>query len=135
MYFTAGVDDKGRFDYNSGERVVFNKIITNIGNAYKNGLFIVPFDGIYEFTVNLIGDWDAKVSAFAFLKKNGVSMIYICSEDSDRTMQSATNSVILRLSKNDHLEVIAFRKFKIAKFKDDKGQVGSTFSGKILAPL
>ena len=47
----------------NGQRLVYDKVITNVGNAYdvKSGLFIAPVDAVYIFAVNscsTVGNWD-----------------------------------------------------------------------------
>ena len=47
--FNAQIDDEVQF--NAGEKVVFTKVLSNVGNTYNEttGIFTAPYNGTYQF--------------------------------------------------------------------------------------
>ena len=112
VYFTAGFEPRPghrgySIRYGNGDRLVFNKVITNVGNAYDNGLFVAPFAGVYEFDVHLVTPWDSDYDACAYLRKGDYRVGSIIAEDAADTFQAASISVILKLDKGDAVDVVA----------------------------
>ena len=38
------------------ERILFDNVVTNLGLAFHNGVFVAPVPGLYVFSVNLLSD-------------------------------------------------------------------------------
>ncbi|KAI0986409.1 hypothetical protein GJ496_001747 [Pomphorhynchus laevis] len=59
--FTVSLDHQNKSDLNG--KIIFKKIINNYGRHYlvEDGVYAVPFDGVYEFTVSGIST-DVQVS-------------------------------------------------------------------------
>ena len=77
-------------------RLIFNGVITNIGNAYDPiiGSFVCPQHGIYQFTLSM---WsragnDAKVE---LMKGNEVILIVVVRANGGPTNEHSGNSVII----------------------------------------
>ena len=55
VVFSVRLDDERTYDTN--DKVIFDYVISNVGNAYDNvtGIFTAPYDGTYELTLTNIG--------------------------------------------------------------------------------
>ncbi|XP_062617936.1 C1q-related factor-like [Saccostrea cucullata] len=102
----------------TGTTLVFDSVITNLGNGYHNrtGIFTTPSSGVYAFTwtVNAAGLHVAGSSGNEYgemnasIKQNGVTRGSI-KADSERKNDddSATGFVVLSLSLGDKIKIVS----------------------------
>ena len=114
VIFTAGLTRKGGNEYgftqinlSNGQRLVFNKVITNIGDAYTNGVFIAPVHGAYEFSVSLLSGWQDDRTGNAFVRRNGHNVAEVEAGKSEDQFQSMSIDIVLELNARDDVDVVA----------------------------
>lgn len=117
----------------SNQHVVFDKVITNIGNAYNksSGHFIAPIDGVYVFFVmlsNIAGNsvtvivlrnglWIGKVAAYGSITDNGI-------------LVTSTSAVPVELQYGD--EVWVQNEYTYLAHEEVAGYKQSSFSGHLI---
>lgn len=89
------------------QNVVFDKAVTNVGNAYNphHGVFTAPVTGLYLFSVTILADQDQDV--YARFTKNGtiVSHIYAHGTSNAGDWAQGSQTIILELQKGEDISV------------------------------
>ncbi|XP_036968073.1 complement C1q-like protein 2 [Acanthopagrus latus] len=101
---TAGDKAIGPFDEDT--TLIYNMVLTNIGNAYNpsTGIFAAPVAGVYYFSIyyHAGGAREGKL----YLYKNGQLMIATTDHKSDSdTADNGGNAVFLQLQQGDRVYV------------------------------
>lgn len=75
--FTATISDHYIEHAGDHQVIVFDNVVTNVGNAYNShvGIFVAPVNGIYVFSVTLFSP--ASVSFHANIVKNGQILTWL----------------------------------------------------------
>ena len=122
--FYAG-SDEAMTNLAVGDKVKFQKIVTNIGGAYQeNGTFIAPHEGAYVFIWTILCQNGPDNYVNVHLKKNDEQQGIVQAHCKEQNTQSS-NTAVLFLKPNDavYLEVTAQNKGQIY------GHMHSTFAG------
>ena len=93
----------------AGVPLVFNKVVTNEGNAYNrySGIFTAPQNGVYIFSYSMHVNRDGQ--SFLQLVKNGVQIVGSVTESTDDYGDTQGGSTaVLYLSANDDIWVEVF---------------------------
>lgn len=109
------------------ETVVFDNVITNIGNAYSGvtGVFKAPHDGIYVFYTHILAiDRPLEMS----LQKNGINTLWLYVQGS--ILGGDSNLAVLQLANGDTVKVVKHGPWGTQQFYVHG--VSSTFSGYML---
>ncbi|KAI4903833.1 hypothetical protein NFI96_013938 [Prochilodus magdalenae] len=120
----------GPFDV--ATRLVFNKVITNVGNAYNpiTGAFTAPVRGVYQFTLHVHGVGNPSTAVSVDLLKNGMFVIHIYGhQPGNRVTTSNGVSVLMEVG-----DIITLR---IPAGRHVAGDVYriTTFNGHLLFPM
>nr|QJW70305.1 cerebellin 11 [Dicentrarchus labrax] len=93
--------------------LIFNKVFTNIGNAYnsKTGLFTAPLNGVYHFSFMTSG-YSCYTSG-AILVKNGHYQVSTWEFKGLDASDTTSNTVILELKAKETVNIILWRGGKI----------------------
>ncbi|XP_042258147.1 complement C1q tumor necrosis factor-related protein 3-like [Thunnus maccoyii] len=93
--------------FNKDTTLVYNKVITNIGDAYNSctGIFTAPVNGLYYFSFNTYGYNTHNTGAI--LMKNGVLQVSTFDFHGADTSDTTSNNAVLQLVAGDkvHLEL------------------------------
>ncbi|XP_035530863.1 filament-like plant protein 1 [Morone saxatilis] len=91
---------------NTRNILIFNKVLTNIGNAYnsKTGLFTAPLNGVYHFSFMTFG-YSCYTSG-AILVKNGHHQVSTWEFKGPDTSDTTSNTVILELKAEETVNII-----------------------------
>lgn len=109
-----------------GDRIIFNRINVNIGDAYKNGVFVCPFDGVYEFSWTALCPPGRDGETEIFLN----DVVKRLSHNYERTSKAfslAANSIIFELKKGDKVWIGLWK-----KGQQLHGNGHTNFQGKLL---
>jgi len=140
VIFTAGLTRQGGdiFGFtpiylSSGRRLVFNKVVINIGDAYTNGVFIAPVHGAYEFSVSLLSGYKKDNPGNAYVRHNGHNVAKIVAGPAESTFATMSIDIVLDLNARDSVDVVSWS-------NDHFIWCGPTvpvcwFTGKLLTPL
>jgi hypothetical protein len=104
--FTAGVSVDNLHNFGIHQTIIFDRVITNIGNAYHphTGIFNVPVKGAYAITLTMTVEPD-KVQ-WLELVVDGGSTYYISAGQADaRDYASTTKQWILELQSGSEVWV------------------------------
>ncbi|XP_062300404.1 uncharacterized protein LOC134005495 [Scomber scombrus] len=106
--------------------LIFNKVFTNIGNAYncKTGLFTAPQKGVYHFSFMTFG-YSTYYTSGAILVKNGKYQVSTWEFKGPDSSDTTSNTVILELNHRDTVNIILWQGGKINT---------SVFSGFLVFP-
>ncbi|XP_060569508.1 complement C1q-like protein 4 [Ruditapes philippinarum] len=87
------------------QNIVFSDVITNIGNGYNNhhGVFVAPVSGLYMFSTTLLSGKNVEFAAS--IEINGSDVVRMYERGTDNRHGSATQIVIVHLSKGDDVSV------------------------------
>ncbi|KAI4876165.1 hypothetical protein NFI96_000174, partial [Prochilodus magdalenae] len=118
--------------FNIATRLVFNKVITNVGNAYNpiTGAFTAPVRGVYQFTLHVHGVGNPSTAVSVDLLKNGMFVIHIYGhQPGNRVTTSNGVSVLMEVG-----DIITLR---IPAGRHVAGDVYriTTFNGHLLFPI
>ncbi|XP_074480751.1 cerebellin 11 [Sebastes fasciatus] len=105
--------------------LIFNRVFTNIGNAYnsKTGIFTAPLKGVYHFSFMTFG-YNSHTSG-AILVKNGHYQVSTWEFTGPDTSDTTSNTVILELNVRETVNIILW----------DGGKIHtSVFSGFLVFP-
>ena len=85
-------------------RIIFDKTITNIGNAYNpsNGSFICPRHGLYQFTIAVWCDIH-DTGQIDLLKGDELEIRAVARSDGGNTLEGGGNTVILECGAWDEI--------------------------------
>ena len=74
----------GNIEFNGGNKIVFDDVITNVGSSYDEttGIFMAPHNGTYQFTVITITTSGVN---YAWITVNGERVIPALAVNSDQT--------------------------------------------------
>merc|ERR1719239_2092491 len=106
VFFSAVVSSpNGYVTLSTGKVIVFDKVISNEGNAYnkQNGIFTSPLDGFYFFELHAFPYGEH--SFYLDLQHNGSKVISVNKAGSSGR-GSASGSVTLKLRKHDQVKVV-----------------------------
>ncbi|KAF3697714.1 Collagen alpha-1(X) chain Precursor [Channa argus] len=130
--FTAAINTCGAHGpFNIDTTVIFNSVITNIGEAYNQstGIFVAPVAGVYYFIFfyHAGGEHASRLSLY----KNGNLMV----ESSDHKTNAdgadnGGNAVLLQLNKGDQVYVRLAANYHIWATS-----AITTFSGFLVSPM
>ena len=84
-------------------KVVYDKVITNIGSGYslQTGIFTCPRDGDYVFTWSTMSNSGGQ-NCYAFIYRNGVRSLETFSEENGGSIyEHASTTVVFHLSMGD----------------------------------
>ena len=82
VMFSAGLSYSGAdYSLQFGQNLVFNKIITNEGNAYNpsTGAFTAPYNGYYYMSANILGR--SAHDACSYMRQNGHNILNIYTDE------------------------------------------------------
>lgn len=99
--FTAVVTPADLTDLGAGQIIVFDKIITNVGNTYDNrtGIFTAPVRGVYVFEMALMVTHD--MHQYLEFAKDGQSVLLNYGRTDGTTLfASSSRTVTLELEKD-----------------------------------
>lgn len=105
--------------------LIFNKLFTNVGNAYNcsTGIFTAPVKGVYHFTFMTFG-YNSYTSG-AILVKNGHYQVSTWEFKGTDISDTTSNTVILEMEVNDTVKIILWKGGKVHT---------SVFSGFLVFP-
>ncbi|CAG2250415.1 C1QL [Mytilus edulis] len=95
-------------DISPWHTVVFDKAITNNGNCYNivTGIFTAPIAGTYYFSSTIFTKRKSTVEMSLRVNEKDEMMIYACATNLPNN--SGTNSVIVKLNKDDKVKIIKY---------------------------
>ena len=110
-----------------GDVIVFNEIITNVGNSYDpaTGVFTCPDSGYYVFDVHVMGQMDKIVGVLMYLNGSQLGFAYA---DNQLDNQSASGYVSVLLKQGDKVNVKAYT----TSYLQGVGAGHCTFSGHLV---
>lgn len=84
---------------------VFETVVTNIGNGYKErlGVFVAPVSGMYVFTTTLVSFYH--VSAHASFIKNGQAVTVMFVSGGEAGYDTTSQTIVLMLQQGDEISV------------------------------
>ena len=90
---------------NIGQTVVFDHVITNIGNAYNHhtGHFTAPYDGLYFFTVSLLKRYSVNLTLTMLINSRTISRGHATNSTSGATTGSMNSAVFLKKGDVDRI--------------------------------
>ncbi|CAJ1085914.1 complement C1q-like protein 4 [Xyrichtys novacula] len=107
VVFTAEAGPRGDIGpFNSETTLVYQKVITNVGNAYNSstGVFTAPYAGVYYFT--FFQHAGGRPGTLLFLYKNNERMVQTQAHPAvNETAHNAGNAVFLQLQVGDRVYV------------------------------
>jgi len=106
--FTAVVSPRSLNLLGAGETIIFDSVITNVGNAYRNttGMFRAPIQGVYVFNFALM--MDPGFDEYIELVKDGIHVMRNYGHASGSThliSASRTATVELQASNQMYLKI------------------------------
>ena len=107
MAFFAVVAKGSLGTVGANQIIVFENVITNVGNAYNadHGLFTAPSSGLYQFSASIMAHHSQEVWTRFTLNNKPVSHIYARATDNRHAQGSQT--IILELEKGKSLHLLA----------------------------
>ncbi|XP_026196998.1 complement C1q tumor necrosis factor-related protein 3-like [Anabas testudineus] len=114
--------------FSSDTKLVFQKVTTNIGNAYNSetGVFTAPTKGLYY--ISFTGSVGNSGSLNAAVLKNGATMFAIY--NTQPCYSADSNGMALELEEGDRMWVVLWKNHSIF----DQSRL-STFSGFLIFPM
>ena len=99
--FMAWADTGSETNYRSGDVVVFNAVLNNIGGHYNTDTssFICPWDGVYVFSVTVQGF--ASSSSDIHLSRNGVYQTRIWNDNIDGVFNRGSMTAVIDCERGD----------------------------------
>ncbi|XP_036414279.1 complement C1q-like protein 4 [Colossoma macropomum] len=118
--------------FNSNTKLVFDNIITNIGNAYNSitGAFTAPVRGVYQFDLHIQGKGSSSMSTAVEMLKNGRFIVLAFGHQPEYRV-STSNGVSLLLEVGD---IITLSLPAQRNIYGDSYRL-TTFSGHLLFPM
>ncbi|KAF4086594.1 hypothetical protein AMELA_G00085290 [Ameiurus melas] len=117
--------------YATEEILKFQKVFTNIGNAYSpiTGVFTAPVKGVYYFGFSAFAN--GKSSMGVHLRKNGNQVVATYDYNSNHKDVNGANRAVLILEKGDEVYIGLWSQLHIF----DSHNSVSTFSGFLISPM
>ncbi|XP_061186863.1 collagen alpha-1(X) chain-like [Saccostrea echinata] len=119
-----------------GKKVVFDQILTNVGNAYdpSTGIFTVPITGTYHFNVVLSSPNNGDVGHYMhfFILQNGRKIAYIFLDHNTNYWLHASSSTVIQGTKGDAIWLtvgVAGGQHVLAGHRPGEGEIHSHLSG------
>lgn len=121
-----GVLNTQRLSVEDRQTVVFDAVVTNVGNAFNaaDGVFTATYGGLYQFSTTVMADNNGQIWCDFLL--NGVPVARIYARASDSRHDQGSHTIILQLKKGDSVCVRNLHKTTIY------GEKYSSFSGVLL---
>lgn len=120
----------------SGQKVVFDQVLTNVGNAYSpsSGVFTAPVTGTYHFNVVLSSpnNRDSGHYMHFFLLQNGRKIAYLFLDHNTDYWLHASTSAVVQATKGDLLWLsvgVVVGQHTLAGHKQGEGEIHSHVSG------
>ena len=126
--FSATVSPHDYGPLGKNQVMIFDRVLTNIGNAYHahSGIFTAPVHGVYFVSVTVSGWVHTMGHSYLHVMQSGNSLCSIWAARGDQSSQT----LILRLKKNDEIYVINSVASDIIL-----GESYSSFSGFLIFPI
>lgn len=95
-------------DIDPWNTVIFDKVISNDGNSYNaaTGIFTAPIAGTYYFTATIYTTRGSTLELALKVNEQNPMFMYTCA--SALTGNTATNSIIVKLKKDDEVKLIKY---------------------------
>ncbi|VDI43276.1 Hypothetical predicted protein [Mytilus galloprovincialis] len=90
----------------SGQHLIFDQVITNVGNAYRDlhGIFTAPVGGYYSFTLNMaIANIAISHSYHVYIMVNSNAIGYIFFDGQHSYWLRRSDTIVVHLNQNDDL--------------------------------
>lgn len=137
MAFTAAVKKHFLNHMQTGDRIVFETVISNYGDGYQNstGIFTVPLHGLYMFSCSVLdqmaSDAHGSVKLHAEIVQNNVTLARVFAHAQDNYRDQGAQTIIVEAMKGDVVWI------RIADNNDVSvgGNLYTTFSGYMLTQL
>ncbi|XP_061072327.1 cerebellin 18 [Conger conger] len=134
--FTANFTVEGCYGpHTSSMPIPYNIVLLNEGNGFNKGLgvFMTPFAGVYSFTFTTSSQVEKNQRMYYHVQliKNGEPVVSVWEDNRDDAMDSATQNVLLELSRGDLVYVQLLPGRKICREKRD---IVNVFSGYMVYP-
>jgi len=141
--FSVGTNTDTSNDMGSDETIIFDRVITNIGNCYSkdDGTFTAPMRGIYFFFVNILTSSNARggmsIGGLTIgddpenlytLKRNGDHILALTSTTFVRE-STDSNFIVVELAQGDRITVV---KYGDQSSATNVRNMWTTFSGYML---
>lgn len=133
--FSAQFADKTGKEFRSNGLALFNKVVSNKGNAYNpaKGIFSAPCAGQYFFQLSMLthqqGD-SGHVDGVIEVNGDAQARTSVFTDDVRDHYEQATNGAVLTLAKGDEVQV----RIQTNSFGEFRGDVFTTFSGFFVNP-
>jgi hypothetical protein len=113
------------------QAVEFDKIITNVGNAYdsRDGQFTAPIDGLYMISATICSQQSSSVHIE--IVRNGVQLAAIYGDDYDLGSQT----IMVQLNENDKVWVRHFFDSGFGYINNEADRHHTTFTGALIVAL
>ncbi|XP_063446999.1 complement C1q tumor necrosis factor-related protein 3-like [Mytilus trossulus] len=88
----------------SGQHLIFDQVITNVGNAYRalHGIFTAPIAGYYLFAINMeIANIAVSHSYHVYIMVNNNEMGYIFFDGQHNYWLRRSDTIVVHLNQND----------------------------------
>ncbi|XP_045195286.1 heavy metal-binding protein HIP-like [Mercenaria mercenaria] len=87
------------------QNIVFDDIVTNVGNAYNNhqGVFIAPVSGLYLITTSILSGPNKEI--WADIVVNGTEIVRLNGRGTDGRHGNGAQTVVIALKKGDDVSV------------------------------
>ncbi|KAK3568706.1 hypothetical protein QTP86_013885 [Hemibagrus guttatus] len=117
--------------YSTGEILKFQKVFTNIGQAYSptTGKFTAPVKGVYYFGFSAFANGQSRMGVH--LRKNGEQVVATYDYNSNHKDVNGANRAVLMLEKGDEVYIELWSGLQIF----DSYNSVSTFSGFLISPM
>lgn len=126
----------------SGQTVVFDQILTNVGNAYNpsTGIFTAPLPGTYHFNVVLSSpeNRDGAHYMHFFLLQNGRKIAYLFLDHNTDYWIHTSSSAVVQAMKGDQFWLsvgFAGGQHTLAGHKQGEGEIHSHVSGFLIQAI
>jgi len=134
IFFTAKLTSDYK-DMSEQQVLIFDYVISNEGQSYnsRTGVFTTPLDGFYEFHVHAVSFEEKEFYLALLYHDSGVMNL---AKRNDAFYGGASNSVIVKLAKNEQLKVVCWnRDHGYHTSVGDLYDRETTFSGRLIALL
>ncbi|XP_045065730.1 complement C1q-like protein 2 [Coregonus clupeaformis] len=131
--FSAGLTDDGAVGpFDTGHKLVYTKVFTNIGQAYNptTGIFTAPVRGVYNFIFRACNNQRDK-SVIVAMIVNGKFILHNCEHEPDSHVRCISNAVSQQLEKGD----VVHMEFPSGNQLFDSDNNHNIFSGFLLFPM